>query len=366
MPKPRKKEVAPKKKTGRGERRHIPKPSDEAVKKGGMSGGWKGWVKSDFQDRMFKPKEGTNRVRFLAWADGRYWGLQIREHRNVGPKNSAYLCMQSEIRDGLTLYDDLKDLVDSDEVSDKCPICEDIYRLMREGTTGKEIKQKGLWPTSRTVYLLVDRDEEEKGVQIWTAPYWQIDEELRGLVIDPQTGRPLPMTDPDEGFDFYFDMEIEKTSAGDFPRYKKCQVARNSSKLDIEFYDQVFDLREALVIPSYNEIADEYLGDQEEEEVEAEEEEHDDTRDAPWEKDEQEEEESEEETEEEEEQEDDTGELDCEDEPCFGDVEEWNRYADCSTTCPCREECEAEVKRKQAAKAKKPKKPLKPKKPTRK
>jgi len=328
----------PKKKPLRGERRHVPKPSDDAVIHGGITGGFKGYIKSEFTDRLYKPKEGQNQIRLLAWADGRYFGLQIRTHSNVGPGNASYLCMEGQIRDGVTLYDDLEDLAAKDSgVQRKCCICQDIWKQLREGATKQDIKEQRLWPMPRTLYFLVDRQEEEKGVQIWAAPYFKIDEEIRKRVVDPKTGRPLPITDPDDGFDIYFDMEIEKTSAGDFPKYTGLQIAREPSELDVAFYDEVFDLREVLILPKYDEMASDYFGDAAEV-VDSGEGDYDDTHDAPFDSDGPEEGQQEESSEEE------------DDFPCFGDPKEYGEYEDCESTCPRREECREAVERKKVPK----------------
>ena len=308
---------------------YVPKPSDESIKNAGIIGGFRGWIKPEFQDRLYKPKEGKNRIRILAWADGRYFGLQLREHTNVGTTRSAYLCLASNVKDNLTLYDDLKDVIDKmisdgevgkDEIKKKCPQCEKIAKKLKEGYKGKDIKDEGLWPKPRTLYFLVDRDEEDKGVQIWTAPYFKIDEELRKRVIDPQTGAVLPITDPDEGYDIYFDMVVESTSSGNFPKYTGLQIARSPSTLNIDFYEEVFDLREVLVIPKYLEFLEEC-----DDEVYLDEIKTDVLVDSKKEK-------------EDKKQEDQVIEDDC-----FGDPEQYGKYRDCDSTCPDKIDCKVKV-----------------------
>lgn len=244
--------------------RSIPKPSEDAVRNASMGSRFKGWIKPEYEDMVYKPTEGKNRIRILAWIDGLYFGMQVKEHKNVGPNKAAYLCMSSVInkkRD--TLYDFLKPVIDEmdnrKEVSKQCAVCEDIAEKIKSGKyKGKDIKSLGLYPSARTIYLLVDRDNEDKGVQIWPAPYWKIDEELRKRLIDPEDGSVLNITDPEEGYDIYFEMEVEKTADGTFPKYTAVQIARKPSRLDPDFYDKIIDLREVVVIPTYKEIAEDY------------------------------------------------------------------------------------------------------------
>lgn len=321
----------------RGQRRHVPKPSDESVGQARISGGWKGWIKSEFTNKLYKAKEKRNRIRLLAWEDSRYWGLHVWEHTNVGSQQSAYLCMQRAFDDqGWTLYDELKSIIDkldyANKVKRECPICEDYFEQVRSGASWEE--RKHLRSTPRTLYFLVDRDEEEKGVQIWSAPHRKIDEEIRKLVLDPQTGKPLPITDDKVGYDIYFDMEVKKTAEGNFPTYTGVQIARNSTELDNAFYGEVFDLREILIVPIYDDLAVEHSGEQEESVVES-----DGTREAEkdWESKTEEKEKSVVE-----------GALEpsTDDEDCFGKVEHYGKYDDCKEACPDREECAKEVEKK--------------------
>lgn len=244
--------------------RRVPKPSDDSVRNASQGSSFKGWIKPEYEDMTYKPQEGKNRIRILAWLDGAYFGMQVKEHRNIGINRSSYLCMSSVInkkRD--TLYDFLKDIIDKmpnkKEISKACAVCEDIADKIKSGKfKGKDIKNLGLYPTARTLYLIVDRDNEDKGVQIWPAPYWKIDEELRKRLIDPEDGSILQITDPEEGYDVYFEMEIEKTSDGTFPTYTAVQVARKPSSIDPSFYEKIIDLREVVIIPTYKEIAEDY------------------------------------------------------------------------------------------------------------
>src|SRR6188474_3791960 len=78
----------------------------------------------DSKVKSFRPGEGKHRIRILprTWADEdgpRHWGYEIFVHFNVGPDNSAYLCL-------------------SKMKGEDCPICNERTELSRTAKTEEE------------------------------------------------------------------------------------------------------------------------------------------------------------------------------------------------------------------------------------
>jgi hypothetical protein len=162
----------------------------------------------------FKPKPGENCIRLIPWLSGadpdfnkleerwgNHWGIDIIVHRNVGPDNGTYLCL-----DKMT--------------GAPCPIC-DAWR-------GDDIDE--LKPSDRVLCWLLDRNDEKAGPQLWAMPLGVSKDisavsQVKGSGAD--RGEVLLIDNPDEGYDVFFDREGEKIRT----QYKRVAVARDPTPL---------------------------------------------------------------------------------------------------------------------------------------
>ncbi len=158
--------------------------------------------------KTFKAHDGYNTIRILppTWDDPKHYGVDLFVHYGVGPDEQAYLCLHK-----------MK--------GEACPICEERDRARRAGESEEYVKD--LDYTRRTLFYLVDRDNEKDGVMAWAAPFSKIDQAIVKVSIDRQTGEALPIDDPEEGYDIEFD----KGGKGIGTQYSGVAIARRESSL---------------------------------------------------------------------------------------------------------------------------------------
>ena len=158
----------------------------------------------------FKSRPGENCIRLIPWLSatdpdfdkleerwGNHWGIDIIVHRNVGPDNGTYLCL-----------DKMK--------GEPCPIC-DAWR-------GDDIDE--LKPSDRVLCWLIDRNDEKAGPQLWAMPLG-VSKDISAVSQVKGSGEVLMIDDPESGYDVFFDREGEKTRT----QYKRIAVARDASPL---------------------------------------------------------------------------------------------------------------------------------------
>jgi hypothetical protein len=186
----------------------------------------------------FKPHDGQNKIRPVGRTSDEmdYWALPIHVHYGVGPEDQQYLCPRKH-------------------GGGKCPICEEYERARK---LGKEEEAKELRPNSRYLCYLVDRKDEEKGIQIWSMP-GMLDAELSKQTVDPDTGETLEIDNPSGGYDVFF----TKEGTGIKTRYGGVKLARKPSDLDddavLEFA-QKHPLPDILQVYDYDHILKEFEG----------------------------------------------------------------------------------------------------------
>jgi len=157
-------------------------------------------------------------------------------------------------------------------LGEACPVCEERSRAL--GENDKEYADK-LSAKKRVCIYLLDRDDEDVGLQLWSMP-WTLDADVTTLAIDKRSGEVLDIDDPEDGYD----IEFTKTGKGMNTKYVGVAIARKSSELDNDevLADAVeVPLTETLIYLEYEDIDKLFGGgagmhDEEEEEEEEEEE----------------------------------------------------------------------------------------------
>lgn len=204
-----------------------------------------------FKDaKMFTPKQGASLVRILPpffKAKKRHYGLTLMVHRNVGPRDQSYLCLREN---------------DMYPGNDKCPVCEELYRLGAHAT--KEDKQL-LTPKPVVVYYIIDRDNEKDGVQVWRVSP-RIDGEISGQTINRRNGSYIDVVHPEDGYD----LEFTRQGTGLGTKYNGFKFMREPSSVSDsdrrfnEWMDVASErpLDQILVWYSADEIKAEMFGDE--------------------------------------------------------------------------------------------------------
>jgi len=135
---------------------------------------------------------------------GKHWGLKVFIHRNVGPKDGQYLCLE-----------EMK--------GEECPICEFAKKLEADGESDDAYKLR-----RQFLYIawVIDRDDEKAGPQVWTVP-WTLDREIGVRCKNKKTGEPILIDDPDDGFD----VEFRRDGTGLGTKYIGVNISRESGPI---------------------------------------------------------------------------------------------------------------------------------------
>lgn len=133
--------------------------------------------------KLFKPREGKNLVRVLppAWPDASHYGYEIWCNYGIGVDTATYLSL-------------------SKMKNEKDPIVEARKQAEREGN--KELADK-LAPRKRILFYVIDRNAEDEGPQLWSAP-WTVDKDFCNLAFDEDTKEVVMIDHPEEGCDVRF------------------------------------------------------------------------------------------------------------------------------------------------------------------
>jgi len=102
-------------------------------------------------------------------------------HRSVGANNDAYVCLAKTM-------------------NKPCPICEHRRGLMKDPDADENVI-KEMAPKERQLWNVIDRDEPDKGVQLWDISY-----HLFGKLLDKE----IRNSDEDDEFDTFFHLEDGK------------------------------------------------------------------------------------------------------------------------------------------------------------
>lgn len=201
---------------------------------------------------FFSCKEGTHVVDILPWAVGKNmpfdendqpvtekgnldYVLDIWVHQNVGPTSKPFVCPYENF--GLP-----------------CPICEYIKanRLPKEEWSKKRAKR-------RSIYLIWDHttaEEEKKGVQIFDAAFFFMEEKLAEIAKNPEDG----------GYESFSDYETGKSvawtrkgSGQENTQYLGHRFIERKKKIPDRILDKTFALDMVVKMhPSYEDIAKEF------------------------------------------------------------------------------------------------------------
>lgn len=140
-----------------------------------------------FKDvKMFRAKQGANLIRIAppTWEKAKHYGLLIRLHRDIGPRDRQYLCPKEN----------------PSSPSKECPICDALYDL---GSRATMEDKRALSPGEAYIYYIIDRDDEKLGLQVWQASL-TINSEIAAQCINRRTRAVLNIIDIDKGYDIEF------------------------------------------------------------------------------------------------------------------------------------------------------------------
>ncbi len=206
---------------------------DSKIKAGANQTGGK-WDASFINNlKVFRTKPDKDyRLRIMppTWENPDGLAYKPFKHFGIGPDNQAYWCL-----------DKMK--------GERCPICIEAAESRKAGQA--EIA-KSLSCGQRSLFWIIDRDNEAEGPMIWEAS-WSMERDLSALSVEKRTGEILHIYEPDDGFDIEFAVEKKgKDAKGKvFPQIVGLKIARTSTPLaeDIKEQDAWLDFVQQNPLP---------------------------------------------------------------------------------------------------------------------
>ncbi len=140
---------------------------------------------------IFQPKEGNYRIDIVPFVAGKgnpyaesgelYYERTFFIHRGIGPNNESYVCLLKTF-------------------GKPCPICEYRAKLSNDPDADDKLL-KDLKPRERQLFLIYDRKEPEKKIQLWEVSYFVFGALLDKRRKDAEEDEPhiTDFDDPDSG-----------------------------------------------------------------------------------------------------------------------------------------------------------------------
>lgn len=171
------------------------------------------------------------------WADpgDMYYERTFWIHRGIGPNNDSYVCPNKT-------------------AGKPCPICEYRNELQRDGDADEGLI-KDLAPKERQLFNVLDREEPDKGVQVWDMSF-----HLFGKLLDAE----IRNADEDEEYEYFADPEdgytlklgiAEKSFGGrTFCEVQTIGFKPRRQPLDEDVLEAAYCLDELIKVLEYDEL----------------------------------------------------------------------------------------------------------------
>jgi len=211
------------------------------------------------------------------WYKRPYW-----IHRNIGPNDEVVVCPSSN--------------------KQKCPICEYRAQLLRDGADWSDDSVRSLKASMRNLYVVVPKNHKnyDEKVHIWDISQFLFQDKLNEEVQENEEHETFP--DLEEGYTLRIRFSEQQLGNNKFAETSRIDFIDRDEGYDESILDEVPDLDDVLVIPSYKAVEAMFLGGMSPEEIDDSEDEEIDEDDVPELEDEDEEQEAEEEEQEAEEE----------------------------------------------------------------
>lgn len=169
------------------------------------------------------------------------YGLDVSAHRNVGPRDAMFVCLEMTFQE-------------------PCPICEELLRRRKNSPEGELEKKKyddilkQLKPTRRIVYnvvVLTNDEEEEKGVRIWHTSHYNMEAQLLKLSKIPRMdgGGYILFAHPKRGKAIFF----IRTGKEERTKFEGVRFVDDDQVMP-EWLEDAQALDELIHIPTYDEV----------------------------------------------------------------------------------------------------------------
>ncbi len=187
------------------------------------------YIKAGIPIYHHRAGKGANRIRFLPWRDSVDFIRRLWVHKGLGA------CLKKNWQES-------------------CPLCEEAHRLLEEGEGYRTLLKQGLLlgKKPRMLAQIIDRNNEEVGVQVWDVSGSDIEIALITLSVHKNTGLIVPWTDPEYGCDLVYD--YDHTAENPMPENLR---RPRQSKLNANlYYKAMSDLDNDIIQkPTYEKLA---------------------------------------------------------------------------------------------------------------
>lgn len=211
------------------------KKTAQKIKEPYKGGAFKPYIVPEWP--AFVPHDGENKIRFvrpLEFEELNYYGLEVHFHREVGPNKDYFLCMNRMAKK-------------------KCYICEqqtsDLWDMNRD-------LAKSLYPDVRFLFWILDlnSDEPEK-LLLWSCPK-TLAENIMAQSHRKSSDTYIDISHPTTGIPIFFD----RAGKGLQTKYTGIQLDDKPTTLPDEILEDMVELSDVLIVPTYEEIKASYEG----------------------------------------------------------------------------------------------------------
>lgn len=196
---------------------------------------------------LFQPKGGkAYRIDLVPYKVGEgnkyadpgewYYERTFWVHR-IGPNNSAYVCPAKTF-------------------DQPCPVCEYRAKLLRDPDADQKAVDAKWRDKERQLFLVRDRDDESKGVQLWEFSHFCFGALLDKLIKDAEEDEDYVRNfdDPEGGACLKVSFNDEKVSGYSFAKAYSIQFKPRSSGLPDELLDHGICLDDLVKVESYDKL----------------------------------------------------------------------------------------------------------------
>ncbi len=173
--------------------------------------------------------------------------LEYFKHRGIGINNESVLCLKKTF-------------------GKSCPICEEIQNLQENYEQNKQTIS-AIKASKRGIYNIIDLNDTENPneIKLFDSSFSYFEEEMLEEVIDNETKEYVCFPDTSEdGYIIKFRATEESFGKIKFNKYKAFRFDKRKYAIKKEILDKVLSLDEFLIIPTYDEVKNIFLGTEKE------------------------------------------------------------------------------------------------------
>uniref|UniRef100_A0A6M3ILW8 Uncharacterized protein n=1 Tax=viral metagenome TaxID=1070528 RepID=A0A6M3ILW8_9ZZZZ len=165
--------------------------------------------------------------------------LDVWRHRGIGPMNQEVLCLWKTF-------------------GKPCPICEERQRLLDSGLDWDDDKVKELSPVRRAMYNVIDVNDPEEKIRLFTTTHAYFEKLLvKEVELSPEEMQDFP--DLQKGKTVKFRAEKHKFGKGHYFKYSNFKFLDRQAYPE-EILEETLPLDEMLIIPTYEDVQIAFLG----------------------------------------------------------------------------------------------------------